>query len=102
MVRGWAPKTPKAFLNRRTDSGTLTGCAAGPKEVARLVGSGQKPVARLLDLAPESGQVNAHEFALPLHDLAGDEYVFDVARIHQRHNRAGHVVQREGVDPLGP
>jgi hypothetical protein len=40
-MRGWAWNMPKAFPNRRAEDGTLTGRAAGPKEVARLVGPGQ-------------------------------------------------------------
>ena len=37
---------------------------------------------------------------MPFHQLAGDEHVLDVTRIHQRHNRPWHVVQREVVDAV--
>ena len=50
--QGRLPSRPQLAEDR-----SLACCTAGPKEVARLVGPGQEPIARVLDLAPEPVQV---------------------------------------------
>jgi hypothetical protein len=56
--------------------------AAGAKAVSGIAGSGENCVARLFGHAPNPVEVDADEFTLPFHHLAGDEHVLDVAGVH--------------------
>jgi hypothetical protein len=56
--------------------------AAGAKAVSGIGGSGENCVARLFGHAANPVEVDADEFALPFHHLAGDEHVLDVAGVH--------------------
>ena len=56
--------------------------AAGAKPVSGIAGSGENCVARLFGHAANPVEVDADEFTLPFHYLAGDEHVLDVAGVH--------------------
>jgi len=56
--------------------------AAGAKAVSGIAGSGENCVARLFGHAANPVEVDADEFTLPFHHLAGDEHVLDVAGVH--------------------
>ena len=64
----------------------------------RAVDPREHAVARLLDLAQQPFDVPPDELALPVHDLPRNQDVAHVPGIHHRHNRAGHIVHRPGVD----
>jgi len=56
--------------------------AAGAKAVSGIAGSGENCVARRFGHAANPVEVDADEFTLPFHHLAGDEHVLDVAGVH--------------------
>ena len=60
----------------------LSSRAAGAKAVSGIAGSGENCVARLFGHAANPVEVDADEFTLPFHHLAGDEHVLDVAGVH--------------------
>src|ERR1700736_93911 len=84
------PGTARARPSRRREDGSFwspmpsirSSRAAGAKAVSGIAGSGENCVARLFGHAANPVEVDADEFTLPFHHLAGDEHVLDVAGVH--------------------
>jgi len=55
-------------------------------------------VARVLELIAQAREVDVEQLALPLAHLAGDDDRLDVGALHQRHDRAGYVIERGHVN----
>src|SRR5215470_15860609 len=95
----WGPKppsTPMVFTYPSVDDSPLL-TAEGILRDARR---GKDEVARGLELPAQAAQIDAEQPALPLAHFARDDHRLDVRAIHQRHHRAGHVVDRRYIDRL--
>src|SRR5690349_19251823 len=71
---------------------------ASAQQIHRHIGATHHRIARLLSQPADPREVDADQAAAPFPDLAGDEYGFDMPRVHQIDDSAGRVVERPDIE----
>src|SRR5206468_9090130 len=71
---------------------------AGAEQILWNTRRVEDEVARSLELAAQTRQVDVEQPPLPLANLARDDHGLDVGAVHQRDDRAGHIVQRRDIE----
>src|SRR5476649_1888992 len=68
------------------------------KQVLRNASLGEDKVTRGLELLAQMREIDVEQPSLPLAHLSRDDHGFNVGPVHQRDNRARHLVKRRHVD----
>jgi hypothetical protein len=66
--------------------------AAGAEQIRRITGAGEHAFTRFLDHPTQPAEVDPDEIAVPFGHFASDKHGVDIARVHQCHDRARHIV----------